>query len=328
MRFGLRLPSYAWPDLTYDQARALGRYARRAEEVGFDSLWVIEHLLVAPALYAVSWLDPLVVLGHVAAVTERVRLGTSILVLPLRHPVLVAKEVATLDYLSGGRFILGVGSGWAEEEFRTMGVPLNERGARLDEGLEIVRRLLTEPEVTFTGRFYAVAGVSIEPRPPRIPPVWVAGGSLGRAPETPDKPYIAKTVLDRIARADAWMARSSGSDAAMVKADWEIVQDYLCRCGRDPATLTFAHTQFVHISERSTHEAAIAEQVPLFARVMGTHRSHEDLAASYLLGTIDEIQRRIDDLRAVGLQELLLTPVSDDPRQLNLLVEHIVRPFS
>src|SRR3712207_3282901 len=109
MNFGLRLPSYAWPDATYEQVRRLGAYARRADELGFDSLWVIEHLLVAPALYAVSWLDPFAVLAHVAAVTERARLGTAILVLPLRHPALVAKEVATLDFLSGGRFILGVG---------------------------------------------------------------------------------------------------------------------------------------------------------------------------------------------------------------------------
>ena len=112
MRVGLRLPSYAWPDATYDGVRRLGAYARQAEARGFDSLWVIEHLLVSPALYGVAWHDPLLVLAHVAAVTERARLGTAILVLPLRHPAIVAREVISLDFLSGGRFILGVGTGW------------------------------------------------------------------------------------------------------------------------------------------------------------------------------------------------------------------------
>jgi len=327
MRFGLRLPSYAWPDATYDQVRRLGAYARHAEEVGFDSLWVIEHLLVSPALYAVAWHDPFAVLAHVAAVTERVRLGTAILVLPLRHPAIVAREVISLDFLSGGRFILGVGTGWEEREFAAVGVPLKERGARLDEGLEVIRRLLSEEAVTHHGRFYHLDEVSMAPRPPRLPEVWIAGGSLGHAPETPDKPFIAPTVLARIGRADGWMSRSSGSDAESVKADWVAVQDYLRGIGRDPGTLTFAQTQFVHVSEAATREAAIAEQGPLFARVMGDHRTFDDLAASYLLGTIDDIQRRIADLAAVGLQELLVTPVTDDPRQLDLLARHLVTPF-
>ena len=307
--------------------RGIAGYARRAEELGFDSLWVIEHLLAAPALYAVAWHDPLAILAHVAAVTERVRLGTAILVLPLRHPAIVAREVLTLDFLSGGRFVFGAGTGWDEREFATVGVPLKERGARLDEGLEVIRRLLSEESVTHRGRFYTLDNVSMEPRPPRPPEIWIAGGSLGHAPETPDKPYIAPKVLDRIARADGWMSRSSGSDAMMVKADWEVVQAHLRGIGRDPRTLTFAHTQFVHVSEAATREEAIAEQGPHFARVMGDHRSFDELAASYLLGTIDDIQRRVADLAAVGLQELLITPVTDDPRQLDLLATHVLAPF-
>jgi probable F420-dependent oxidoreductase len=327
MRFGLRLPSYAWPDATYEQVRRLGSYARQAEAVGFDSLWVIEHLLVSPALYAVAWHDPFAVLAHVAAVTERVQLGTAILVLPLRHPAIVAREVISLDFLSGGRFILGVGTGWEEREFATVGVPLKERGTRLDEGLQVIRRLLTEESVTHHGRYYHLDDVSMEPRPPRMPPVWIAGGSLGHAPETPDKPFIAPTVLDRIAKADGWMSRSSGSDTAMVKADWEAVQEHLRSIGRDPKTLTFAHTQFIHVSQASTTERAIAEQGPHFARVMGTHRTFDGLAASYLLGTIDDIQRRLAALAEVGLQDLIITPVTDDPGQLELLARHVLEPF-
>jgi hypothetical protein len=113
----------------------------------------------------------------------------------------------------------------------------------------------------------------------------------------------------------------------MVKDDWLVVQDHLRAVGRDPSTLTFAHTQFVHVSDAATTEAAIAEQGPLFARVMGDHRSFEDLAASYLLGTVEDIQQRLADLAAVGLQQIIITPVTDDLRQLDLLATHVVAPF-
>jgi len=198
---------------------------------------------------------------------------------------------------------------------------------RLDEGLQMIRRLLSEESVTHHGRYYHLDDVAMEPRPPKMPPVWIAGGSLGHAPETPDKPFIAPTVLDRIAKADGWMSRSSGSDTGMVKADWEAVQAHLRSIGRDPGTLTFAHTQFIHVSQAPTTERAIAEQGPLFTRVMGTHRTFDDLAASYLLGTIDDIQRRIGALAEVGLQELIITPVTDDPGQLELLARHVLEPF-
>jgi probable F420-dependent oxidoreductase len=328
MRFGLRIPSYAWPELSYDDARELEDYCRRVDSLPFEDIWVIEHLLVAPAVYGVSWLDPLTTLTFAAGATERVGLGTAALVLPLRHPVLLAKEIASLHLLSGGRFILGIATGWDPKEFEIMGVPLRQRGRRTDEALDAVTRLLTETDVSFEGSYWRFEDVTIYPRLPSPPPLWVAGGSLGHAPETPDKPYIAPGVLRRILRADGWMARSSGSDADMVKADWNVVRDFLEDNGRDPKTLTFGHTQFLHISETTSRDEAIAEQMPHFVRVMGTHRTSEDLASSYLLGTIDEIQARIEDLRRVELEYMMLTPVSNDARQLNLINKHIVEPFA
>jgi alkanesulfonate monooxygenase SsuD/methylene tetrahydromethanopterin reductase-like flavin-dependent oxidoreductase (luciferase family) len=112
MKFGLTLPSFTWPGLDYQRTRRITKeMARRAEELGFDSLTVWDHLLSAPGLYGGSWLDPLMVLSCAAGVTETIPLGTHILVAPIRHPVLLAKELATLDYMSGGRFFLGVGPG-------------------------------------------------------------------------------------------------------------------------------------------------------------------------------------------------------------------------
>jgi probable F420-dependent oxidoreductase len=328
MRFGLRIPSFAWPELTYQDAESFRAYCQQVDALPFEDIWVIEHLLVAPAVYGVSWLDPLTVLSFAASVTERVGLGTAALVLPLRQPVLLAKEAATLQYLSRGRFILGVAAGWDEQEFKSMGIPLRERGRRADEVLDLVWRLLTEEAVDFDGRYFQVSGLSIYPRCPTPPKLWVAGGSLGHAPETPDKPYMATSVLRRILRADGWMCRSSGSDLQMVIDDWAAVQAFLRENGRDPSTLTFGHTQFVHIAETSSRDEALNEQAPHFLGVMGTHRTAEDLAASYLMGTVEEIQDRISALAKVGLEYLILTPVSNDAEQLNALVKHVIEPFS
>jgi alkanesulfonate monooxygenase SsuD/methylene tetrahydromethanopterin reductase-like flavin-dependent oxidoreductase (luciferase family) len=223
---------------------------------------------------------------------------------------------------------LGIATGWDPKEFEAMNVPLRQRGRRTDEALDLLLRLLSEEAVSFDGAFWQVDDVTIYPKLASAPPLWVAGGSLGHAPETPDKPYIAPGVLQRILRADGWMARSSGSDADMVKGDWDVVQEFLQTNGRDPKTLTFAHTQFVHVVDTSSRDDAFDEQMPHFIRVMGTHRTAQDLAASYLLGTVDDIQDRIEDLRKVDLAYMILTPVSNDPRQLDLINKHVVGPFS
>ena len=327
MRFGLRLPSYAWPDMGYDQAADLLDYCRRVEAAPYEDMWVIDHLLVSRGVYGVSWLDSLVVLSAAAGVTSRVGLGTAALVLPLRHPVILAKEIASIHLLSGGRFRFGVAVGWDPAEFEAVGVSLRERGKRTDEAIQLVRLLLTEEDVTFHGRYWEVEGVTIHPRVPEPPPLWVAGGSLTHAPDTPDKPFMAKGVLDRIAQADGWMARSSGSDPGDVKRDWQVVRSHLEEQGREPGDLTFAATQFLHVTETGSREEALDTQIPRFLDVMGHHRTVEDLQASYLTGTIDDMKGAIAELAAAGLQYLILTPLVNDPEQLDLITTHIVEPM-
>ena len=283
---------------------------------------------MSKGVYGVSWIDSLTMLAAAAGVTSRVGLGTAALVLPLRHPVILAKEIASLQVLSGGRFKFGVAVGWDPAEFAAIGVPLQERGRRTDEAIEIVRLLLTEEHVSFDGRFWQFDDVTIYPRVNDPPRLWVAGGTLTHAPDTPDKPYIAATVLDRILEADGWMARSSGSDPEDVRNDWLAVQAHLEKNGRDPTTLTFGATQFLHIAASASTEDAMAEQMPLFTRVMGDHRTRGDLQASYLTGSIEEMQETVAGLQRAGLEYLILTPLVDDPRQLDLIVEHIVEPFS
>ena len=128
MRFGLALPSYSFPDLDYGKAARLREFATSAEARGYESLWVIEHLLTARGLYGTAWLSPFETLSFAAGCTERIKLATGILIAALRNPVFVAKEIASLQYLSGGRFELGIGVGWDAHEYEVAGVPLRERG--------------------------------------------------------------------------------------------------------------------------------------------------------------------------------------------------------
>ncbi|MGH8926453.1 MAG: TIGR03619 family F420-dependent LLM class oxidoreductase [Acidimicrobiia bacterium] len=327
LQFGLRIPSYAPHGLTYQGSRALLDYCRRIDDLPYEDIWVIDHLLVSKGVYGVSWLDSLATLSAAAAVTKRVGLGTAALVVPLRHPVILAKEIASLHMLSGGRFRFGVAVGWDPEEFSAVGVPLKQRGTRTDEALELIRRLLLEENVDFKGRYWQTSGLTIYPRVPDPPPVWIAGGTLTHAPDTPDKPFIAPGVLDRILKAEGWMARSSGSDPGDVQNDWKGVQEHLIANGREPRTLTFAATQFLQVVEGGNRQKALQEQMPLFLDVMGGHRTVKDLQASYLMGTIDDMLETIGGLRQAGLQYLILTPLVSDPAQLELITRYIVEPL-
>lgn len=162
------------------------RLARRAEELGYRSWWAGEHVVLpsprtpdAPMEPTDPVLDPLVHLSYVAAVTERMELGTGILILPQRNPLILAKQAASLDVLSGGRLLLGVGAGYLEPELAALGVPLSERGSRTDEYLDAMRALWTQPAPAYRGRHVAFDGIDAHPRPvrPDGPQVVVGGHS-------------------------------------------------------------------------------------------------------------------------------------------------------
>lgn len=194
--------------------------ARRAEELGYDSLWAGDHLsFVNPIL------DATVALAAFAAVTERIVLGAGVLLLPLRHPSVVAKEFASLDWLSGGRVVLGVGvGGEGGKDFEAVGVDPRERGARADEAMRALRALFAGPEATFRGRFFSFAGVTIEPAPARPggPPLWVGGRS--------------QAAIRRAGRlGDGWMPIWVSPERF---ADgWSEVRRQAREAGRDPEAL-------------------------------------------------------------------------------------------
>ena len=326
MRFGVYLPTFAWSDLGFDQAARVKVFARKAEELGFDSLWVAEHFLVAPGLYGTVWMSPLLCLAHAASVTTRIKLATGLLIAPYYHPVPLAREIQTLHHLSGGRFVLGLAPGWDQSEFAALGMKLSERGRRTDEIIAALRRLLTERDVTFAGRHYRFEGVTIEPLLPKFPEFWVGGGSKVKTALSPDPSTIAPAVLARIATADGWLARAAGTDQ-MVKDDVRAIRVYLQSRGRNPASLRYGHLNFAHLVDTDDREKALRIQRPLFERVMGTHRSFEQLQESYFLGTTREIVARIADLEASGVQDMVLATLDYDVDQLERFAREVVPHF-
>jgi probable F420-dependent oxidoreductase len=219
-----------------------GDFARAADEAGFDALWVFDHVVLQKnqqSKYPYSadgslgfpptmdFLEPLTLLSWLAGITTRAKLGTSVLVLPMRQPVLHAKIMATIDHLSGGRMILGAGVGWWEQEFEVLGVPFEKRGARMDECLQLVRSLWTDEWVNFKGEFYECVDWTCNPKPaqPGGIPIWLGGESKGQ--------------LRRVGKyADGWLATLRS--VPKLKEDFAIAQEAAVKAGRDPSQLIIA----------------------------------------------------------------------------------------
>jgi probable F420-dependent oxidoreductase len=261
MEFGLHLP-HIGPMATRDGVLGM---ARAADAAGIDSLWASDHIVV-PRDYASAYpylpsgkmpipddapfLEAVSTLLAVCGVTRRARLGTSVIVLPQRQPVLVAKQWATLDVLCGGRTIFGAGAGWLEEVFAALGGPFKGRGGRCDEALEILQRCWKESSVTFHGRHFHIDRLACEPKPiqqPR-PPIWIGG-------HTP-------AAFRRVARyGDAW---HGGGTVDVCSAAIEAVRAEAERIGRDPSTieLTIRDRGGVDVSTREARDKTIERLLP------------------------------------------------------------------
>src|SRR5499426_607057 len=178
MRVGIHLPHIgrkAGPE-------AIRRAAIQAEELSFADAWSSEHIIIpngAPYPPSAIFYDPVLTLTWAAAFTKKLRLGTSVLVLPMRHPLPLAKELATLQNFSEGRLILGAGVGWLEPEFAALGVPFKERGRRMDEGIAMMRAVWEQDPVTFEARYIParIEAMTMQPQPMSRIPLWIGGSS-------------------------------------------------------------------------------------------------------------------------------------------------------
>jgi probable F420-dependent oxidoreductase len=282
VKFGVHLPHIG----PFSDGASMIRFARAAEDQGYDSVWGSDHV-VFPVSYEskypysetgdfplpgqVPWVEEVTSLAFVAGATSRIRLGTSILVLPYRNPVMNAKTLAAVDVLSNGRLICGVGAGWMREEAEAMGMPFDDRGARTDEHIEVLKALWTMDEASYEGKHYSLPPVRSEPRPIQKPhpPIWVGGHE--------------PAALRRAARyGNGWHAYRLRADELREKAAY--VKQKAEEYGRDPSAIMLSVRAPLMISDRS----------------LSVDRA--------FAGTPDAIKQQISAFRDAGVEYIVFEP--------------------
>lgn len=265
--------------------------ARLAESFGFDSLWVGDHVA-----FHVPMLDSLSLLSFLAAATTRVTLGTCVYLLPLRHPTHVAKQTATVDVLSGGRLIFGVGVGGEfPPEFDASGVPVRERGARADEAIPLLRRLWSESDVAHEGRHFRFGPVTLEPKPTQAggPPVWVGG----RSP----------AAMRRAGRVgDGWVSTMTSPDR--FRENLAAIAGHREAAGRTSRPFVPAALLFTAFAE--AYEPALDRAAEMLGKLY--NRPFRDAAAKYcLLGRPADCLEQASRFVEAGARHVVLAPLGD-----------------
>ena len=233
MKYGVCIPHYG---RAIDVAGLTGM-AVKAEEMGFDSVWVTDHIIVPhfipgrpDIVFRHNMLEPMTFLAHLGAVTERVKIGTSVLILPYRNPIVVAKMIATADVLSGGRVIFGAAVGWMEGEFQALGAPFSDRGQVSNEYIRLIKELWTNPTPTFRGEHFQFSDVTFSPMPVQKPhpPIWIGGRTR-------------RGVRRAVEHGDYWHPSLMGPKELSRKAAY--MRDYSASLGRkSPPDLSFRGT--------------------------------------------------------------------------------------
>jgi probable F420-dependent oxidoreductase len=293
--FGMSLPHRA-PD-PIDAAVTRG-VAERADRLGFSDLWVTEN-----TLDHVFSLDPVVALTHAAAVTTKIRLGVAVVILPVHSPARLAHQFATLDYLSNGRAILGVGLG-RPDHYGWFQVPQARRVRRFNEALEVIKRLWTEPKVDYHGELIQLEGGAMPLKPVRKPhpPIWLGGGH-------PDTLQRAALV------GDGWMG-AGGSSTAEFGRSVPLLRAALAKAGRDAARYPISKRVFLSVHERP--DVARQEVDRWYREVYHTDKGVD---ISGVHGTPEQVKTQLEALIAMGANHLLLNPVARYEEQLDALAK-------
>jgi probable F420-dependent oxidoreductase len=302
--FGLAIRNFTtYPEMPDPQA--LIAYAVRAEELGFDSVWVWDHILlgVDPPFPVI---DSLTLLAAVAARTSRIKLGTGVLVLPLRNPVILAKELSSLDLIASGRLLLGMASGWYKREFDAVGVPFNERGWLMDRNLEILRRLWTEEQVDGEYPPHRLRGSNLSPKPPRLP-VMLIGGYVDR-------------VLKRAALNGGWLTYFY-TPAGFAKS-WAKVCGFAEEAGRDPTSLLNANQLPIYVGW--SREAVEGPMMEWLGQEWDYAAWSESTKEAAIFGTVDECVAQLQAQLQVGVQKLIFIPYRYRMDQVEIIAQEII----
>jgi F420-dependent oxidoreductase-like protein len=268
-----------WPNPSQPFSDVLA-LASHVEATGWDGVWYADHFMPNAADTSAPWAEAWMTLAALGASVPRIRIGTLVTGNTYRHPAVLAKMAATLDHITGGRVVLGLGSGWQENEHRQYGIPFyttGERLARLDEACQVIKQLFTESKSDFAGRFYQLHGASLEPKPVQRPlPLLIGGGG-------------EKVTLRITAKhADEWNVWGT---VATLKAKMSILDAHCAKIGRDPRSIQRSAVALLFMSD----DAAFLKQ-----------RRDAKMTQAAIIGTVAEVRDTVAQYRAIGVDELIV----------------------
>ena len=278
------------------------RWSKRAEALGYESLWTQEAITGG-----VPILEPVTLLSYLAAITERVRLGTSVIVAPLRNPVQLAKSLGSLDHLSAGRLIVGLGLGGNPSDMPPFGISPEKRVRRFTEIIDVMKALWTQPEAHFQGEFWQLDGIKMEPKPVQkpYPPIWLGARH-------------ANALRRAVRHADGWMGAGS-SDTKSFIAGVGLVQTYLEESGRNPAS--FAVAKRVYVAVDNNEQRAESRLKDWFGKRYGNAEMASQVS---VWGSAAKCTAELAKVTEAGAGMVLLNPAFDEMEHLEILAQEVI----
>jgi probable F420-dependent oxidoreductase len=305
--FGIAVQNFtAYPQMP--DAKALVEYGVRMEQLGFDSLWVWDHILlgVEPNFPII---ESLTLLTAIAARTSRIKLGTGILVLPMRNPVILAKQLASMDLLSDGRLLMGMASGWYRREFNAIGVPFEQRGKIMDESLDILKRFWTEHMVSGKFSRYDIPAGVMYPKPvqkPR-PPILIGG-------------YVDRVLKRAAVDGDGWLTYFYRPES--FAKSWGKIRNFAAAAGKNPDQLLNASQLPIYIGK--SKQAVEAQMMEWLTKEWDFAAWSESTKESAIMGTTDECVEQLRAHLAVGTQKIIFVPYKYEPAQIETIAREII----
>jgi len=312
--FGVHLPVVRFDGRNKHSREQILSFAERAENLGYDSLSVNDHVV-----FTTSWLDAVATLSAVAGITRKIKLGTSILNIVIRNPIVSVRTLSSIDIVTSGRLFAGVGPGSSKKDYEVCGIPYGDRWKRFDEALQILQTFWnTENGMTglanFDGIYYKMEGVSKEPQPVQKPhpPILIAS-------------WGSEAGLKRAAKyGDGWMASAYNITPEKFKERWKLVLSYRNSTGKD--TESFQNSMMSMFGYIDNDKEKVHRMVKsMLSPALG--RPPEELEALLLFGSVDHCISKIDTLRNVGVKRVHFWPICDFNDQIEIFSKEIASNY-
>jgi probable F420-dependent oxidoreductase len=306
IQFGVAMRNFTrYPEMP--SAQGLIDYGVRVEQLGYESIWAWDHILlgVEPSFPIIEALS---ILTAIAARTQTIKLGTGVLVMPMRNPVILAKELGSLDLISNGRLIVGAAVGWYKREFRAMGVDFHERGKIMEQSLDIIKRLWTQERVTEDFPPYSIKDAVMYPKPVQKPhpPILIGG-------------YVDAVLRRAATKGDGWLTYYYTAES--FASTWARIRGFAEEAGRNPDELTSTNQLPIYVGPRSKVEAPMRE----WLQTDWDYASwSESTAESAIMGSVDECVEQLQKHVATGLDRLIFVPYRYQDEQLEIIAREII----